>query len=142
VKKVIWSVLALSLLGGCAVSENQGQLREVDLRKPLYEYVDRQTHMDLATVQRNLFIHREACHSSFELKQDPLQVHFSTLIYGPEGVTDLRERVMLDFTAYASGKLGIKGYTYYAKNKALAQGLVDVLAKPTTCPAGIKPKTE
>lgn len=141
-KKTILSVLALSLLGGCAVSENQGQLRESDLRDPLYEYVDRQIYMDLATVQRNLFINRDACHMYFELKQDPLQVHFSTLIYGPEGQTDLREQVMLDLTAYASGKLGIKGYTYYAKNKELARGLVDVLAKPTTCPAGINPKTE
>ena len=129
-------------LSGCTALQVDQGLREQDLRQTIYEYVNTETYIDLPTVQRNFFIHRDSCEVNYEFKKDPMQVHFATVIYGPAGTTDLKDQVMLDLTAYATGKLGIKGYAYYADNKQLARQLVQVLSKPTVCPEGISTKIE
>ena len=141
-KKMVLSAVIAMLTAGCVTTQSTGELREFDLRNSNYKYVDTDTYMDLPTVQRQLYLHREACNIYFELKQDPLQVHFSTLIYGPSSATQLRDQVLFDLTAYTTGKLGIQGYTYYAKNKELARQILQVLSKPTTCPTGISAKTK
>lgn len=139
--KIILSTLITSaLVVGCTAPSLDGGLRESDLRTKNYEYLDDHVYMDLPAVQRQLFIHREACEIDFVFRKDPLQVHFATLLYGPVGVTDLKDQVMLDLTAYATGKLGIKGYTYYNANKKKVRELMAVLGKPTICPEGIVSK--
>lgn len=139
-KKIFLPVVLSAGLMGCVTTNNQSVFRESDLRHTAFEYTEANVHMDFASVQRQLFTHREACQIDFDLKKDPLQVHFATLYYGPAGVTDLRDRVMFDLTLYASGKLNIKGYSYRAQNKNLVLGLVPILSKPTVCPDGIETK--
>ena len=141
-KTVYGSLLgALVMLGCAAPSADDGsrELRAFDLRKPAYQYVESEMYMDLPTVQRQLFIHREACDVEVVFRKDPMQVYFASIFYGPVGTTSLREQVMLDLTEYATGKLAIKGYAYYAANKNLARALVGVLNDPTVCPEGISP---
>lgn len=141
-KIALSALLGVFVIAGCAVPQTDGHsrdLREFDLRKSAYLYVDSDIRMDLPTVQRQLYIHREACNVDVVLKKDPVQVHFATVLYGPVGSTELKDQVMLDLTAYATGKLGIKGYTYYAANKNLVKDVVNVLSNPTRCPEGIGP---
>lgn len=141
--KNVFSVLAgVLILTGCttpSVNGDPGNLREFDLRESRYMYVDNDVRMDLPTVQRQLYIHREACDVEVVFKKDPMQVHFATVLYGPTGAVTLKDQVMLDLTAYATGKLGVKGYAYYAANKNLVRELIKVLENPTHCPEGIKP---
>lgn len=141
--KAVCGILAGALvMAGCvAPSTTTGsrELREFDLRKSGYQYVDTDIYMDLPTVQRQLYIHREACEVEVVFRKDPRQVHFASIFYGPAGAENLRDQVMLDLTAYATGKLGIQGYAYYAANKELARSLIQVLENPIICPEGIRP---
>lgn len=130
------------VLSGCVNMGNDRTLREYDLRNKIYEYVDTDIYMELPTVQRQLYVHRDACDVEVVFRKDPMQVHFATVLYGPAGVTDLKEQVMFDLTAYTTGKLGIKGYTYYVSNKDLTRQFINILGNPTICPQGIHPKTE
>lgn len=139
-KVISGMLLGALVMVGCSAPSPDGasrDLREFELRKSGYQYVDTDIHMDLPTVQRQLYIHREACNVEVIFRKDPRQVHFASVFYGPAGATNLRDQVMLDLTAYATGKLGIQGYTYYVANKALVRSLVQVLESPTTCPEGI-----
>ena len=140
----IWAVAIVGsvLLSGCASVDNHGTFREYDLRNERYQYVDTNIHMELPAVQRQLFIHKKACDVEVMFRKDPRQVHFATVIYGPAGSTDLKDQIMFDLTAYTTGKLAIKGYSYYVDNKDLARQFVKILGNPTTCPQGISPKTE
>lgn len=141
-KAVFGTLFSAFFMVGCvapSVESGTRELREFDLRNSNYQYVDSSIYMDLPTVQRQLYIHREACDVELLFRKDPRQVHFASVFYGPAGVTNLRDQVMLDLTAYATGKLGIKGYSYYAENKGLTQSLVEVLENPTVCPGGISP---
>lgn len=140
-KLLLSGITAIVLLSACASSGSSTGLRPFDLRKERHQYVDTDLRMDLAQVQRQLFIHREACEVEASLVKDPRQVHYATIFYAPAGVNDLKDQVILDLTAYSTGKLGIKGYTYYAANKQLAREVVKVLQDPSMCPAGINPNS-
>lgn len=134
--------MSVALLAGCADLQSNAGLRQSDLRVSNYKYVNNHIYMDLATAQRQLFIHREACDIDFELIIDPEQVFFATVVYGAAGQSDLKDRAMFDLTAFATGKLDIQGYTYYAENKGLVYAFPEVLNKPTVCPDGINTKKE
>lgn len=140
----IWAaaIVGSILTSGCANVDTQGTFREYDLRVERYKYVDTDVHMELPAVQRQLFVHKKSCNVEVVFRKDPMQVHFATVIYGPAGSTDLKEQIMFDLTAYTTGKLAIKGYSYYVDNKNLARQFVNVLSNPTVCPQGISPKTE
>lgn len=136
------ALLGVALLAACSTPSGTESMRESDLRQPVHEYLDSHIYMDLPTVQRRLYIHRENCEVNVDFQLDPQQVHFATLVYGPADRTDLKDRVMLDLTAYATGKLAMKGYSYYAANKNMLLQLPQILGKPTTCPDGIQAKTK
>ena len=140
--KAVLSTVALAvLLAACSTVNTEKGLRPGDLRSTQYQYVDTDLRMELAAVQRQLFIHREVCEVEASLVKDPRQVHYATVFYAPAGASDLKDQVMLDLTAYSTGKLGIKGYTYYAANKQLAREVVRVLQDPSMCPEGISPNS-
>mgnify|MGYP001247224162 FL=1 len=141
-KKMRLALIALAVgMSGCMATTDTG-LREFDLRKPIYEHHDTPIYMDLPTVQRRLYLHAQVCDIEYSFTKDPLQVHFATVRYGPAGATDLKDQMMLDLTAYATGKLGVVGYSYYAKNAPLISGVLQALAKPDRCPQGIPSKTK
>ena len=142
IKRWAIAIVGVVLVSGCASIENDGALREFDLRKNRYKYIDTDIYMALPAVQRQLYIHKEACDAEVLFRKDPMQVHFATVTYGPAGVSDLKNKVMFDLTAYATGKTAIKGYAYYAANKDLVRQFVRILEKPTICPEGINSKTK
>lgn len=140
-KAIISLFAALMLLAGCASPDRGKELREYDLRSAgNYEYFQTDIYMDLPTVQRQLFINREHCNVTVQLKKDPMQVHYATVHYAKADASDLKDKVLLDLTAYATGKLSIEAYGYYARNLSLAKEVVRVLGDPTFCPEGIEPK--
>lgn len=133
--------ISLLTLAGCANTDKAKELREYDLRSSgNYEYFQTDIYMDLPTVQRQLFINREHCEVNLQLTKDPMQVHYATLHYAKADTNDLKDKVVLDLTAYATGKLAIQAYGYYARNQSLAKDVLRVLGDPTFCPEGIKPK--
>lgn len=142
--KITISLLgAVLLVSGCANTDGPRELRDYDLRSSEnYRYFQTDLYMDLPTVQRQLFINKEHCDVSVEFKKDPMQVHYATVYYGNADATDLKDKIILDLTAYATGKLSIDAFGYYARNHALAQGVLRVLGEASYCPPGVKPKTK
>ena len=131
------------LLAGCGTGVSDQGLREFDLRSASgYEYFSADRYMSLPDMQHQLFLHRDLCAAEIEFKKDPRQVHFATIYYGPANQGDLKDKVLLDLTAYASGKTAITAYGYKASNKQLARDVLRVLADPSFCPQGIAPKTK
>lgn len=139
-KIVAAAICGSVFISGCASMNNDGTLREYDLRKKMYEYVDTEMYIELPAVQRQLYKHKEACDVEVVFSKDHMQVHFATILYGPPEATELKDKVMFDLTSYGTGKTSIKGYTYYVANKDLARQFVNVLTDPTTCPQGINAK--
>src|SRR5690625_7895917 len=80
------------------------------------------------------FQHRDACNIFFALRPDPQQVHFATLTYRLNADDDLRESIIADLTAYASGNVQMEIYSYYSRNNYLAQDLLRALSNLEQCP--------
>lgn len=131
--KILFGSLAgVLLLAGCASPSDEFDPNRV--RQERFLVTEIKLPGSFADIQQSLFQHRDACNIFFALRPDPQQVHFATLTYRLNADDDLRESIIADLTAYASGNVQMDIYSYYSRNNYLAQDLLRALSNPEQCP--------
>lgn len=117
-------------LAGCA---QPGQnINQQNFRQDRYLVSHVKVPGSFAEIQQALFKHRDHCSIYFDFSLDPQQVHFATIHYGFDSA--MENSIIADLTTFASGKVEMKTYAYYARNKPLAQSLLTAVSSPETCP--------
>ena len=127
------------ILAGCA-STPQG-VRLADLRSPEYFRGERSIPLTFPKIQMALFKHQRACGSAPQLKLDPRETNYATIILQPSGDSSYDRTIIADVTQYQAsmmeeGRTRAKVYSYYsdALAKERIDQLFDAITKPEICP--------
>lgn len=138
-------VLALTgVLAGCAGPDRAG-VQPQDLRKPMH-FVTEMTigEMDFPSLQRNLFLHRDACGSAPRFVMHEGQTGYASLIETPEIPDSYEDVVLADLVQYPESirspmRVIVRVYSYYY-NSAVQERvdrMLGAVRNPGVCePAG------
>lgn len=136
-------LLALATLGlaGCVAtapvdSEKTTVLQDQYLRDSIRFY------SSLADVQQALFANQRLCGSEFEWALDPYQIHYATVVYKATPGADFKDSLVFDLTAYNSGFIVAKVYSYFALSSPESTRALSVLQDPKVCLNQSSPSSE
>jgi hypothetical protein len=140
--KKIMLLAGLTILAGCA-SAPQG-VRLADLRSPEYFRGERSIPLTFPKIQMALIKHQRACGSAPQLRLDPRETNYGTIILQPPGNpgdsgydrTIIADVIQYQASMMEEGRSRAKVYSYYsdALAKEGIEALFAAITKPEVCP--------